>query len=806
MRKYIFTFLFVTSIFADDTNSRGVVKDYTKLKFKVATAVRTEKPPVIDGEINEEIWSKALLVDEFLQNEPYNLELPTIETEVRVLYDDKYLYLAYNNIDPNPDNIMARRSRRDDWMAGFESNSDWVGFGIDSRNDDKTGYWFAVNAAEVQVDVAISGDGYGGFDGTWNAVWDSEVYFHDQGWSVEIRVPFNVFQYDKERVQEWGVTFQRGHFEKQEEVNWPGRAKGVRGIVPHFGILKGIENIPQPKNIEVVPYFLAGRTKTNENKNIENIGLDTRYNLNSNTTLNMTFNPDFGQVQADPSVLNLSAFETRLNERRPFFVQGANFFKSRLNLFNSRRIGRRPGHYKPDSGSIIDRPNETTIIGAAKILGETSSGLRYGIINAITDQEYGTIEEDVSGKIERNKFLIEPYTNYFVGRIEKPVINELSTIGLLATDLRRKNETSQATVLNADWSLKLMENKLSFTGQFANSITSDQTGNAGRFLLSYRDPVWWDISWWSGYKNKHFDVSDMGYQEKNNNWYSGLRGSIRRDFPKGIFLNQQLELKLDTGGRGKDDRGEALLTRKKIELEQDNDFINYWGMGWSISAAGETFEDDDVYRDSRAVIIKDEAWQSINFWFRTDRRKKVMFRPKLNFDRGSLRGTGRRYGLDIILQPTDYINFSMEYSTEHKPGSMQWVGIVEDEKGPNIIYSNVLRKQTNMEFRLNVAFSSKMTLEAYYQPFKVHMDYEDYSRLVREKSFDLEPYNYDKDKDFKIDNNVGTFVFRWEYLPGSLIYAVYNLNDNNYYSYQDGAWSPSKSNSLFIKIDRFFQM
>ena len=137
---------------------------------------------------------------------------------------------------------------------------------------------------------------------------------------------------------------------------------------------------------------------------------------------------------------------------------------------------------------------------------------------------------------------------------------------------------------------------------------------------------------------------------------------------------------------------------------------------------------------------------------------------------------------------------------------MQWVGIVEDENGPNIIYSNVLRKQTNTELRLNVAFSSKMTFEAYYQPFKVEMDYKDYNRLVREKSFDLEPYNYGADKDFKIDNRVGTFVFRWEYLPGSLIYAVYNLNDNNYYSYQDGAWSPSKSNSLFIKIDRFFQM
>ena len=171
-----------------------------------------------------------------------------------------------------------------------------------------------------------------------------------------------------------------------------------------------------------------------------------------------------------------------------------------------------------------------------------------------------------------------------------------------------------------------------------------------------------------------------------------------------------------------------------------------------------------------------------------------------------MRGSGRRYGLEITLRPTDYINFSIQSSNEYKPGSMQWVGIVEDENGPNIIYSNVLRKQTNTELRLNVAFSSKMTFEAYYQPFKVEMDYKDYNRLVREKSFDLEPYNYGKDKDFKIDNRVGTFVFRWEYLPGSLIYAVYNLNDNNYYSYQDGIWNPSQSNSLFIKIDRFFQL
>jgi len=806
MRKY-FLLLFLISIsLADESKKRGIVNDYTKLKNKIYMSTRTDTPPIINGDLDDAAWENAVLLDDFLQFEPYNLIAPTVRTEARILYDDDYLYVAFNNFHPDPDKIMVRRARRDDWRAGFDFNADWVGIGIDSRNDDKTGYWFAVNAAEVQVDVAISGDGHGGFDGTWNAVWDSKVSFHEDGWSAEIRIPFNVFQYSKTSDQEWGTSLQRGYFSNQEEIHWPGRPKGVRGIVPHYGVLKGIKNIPQPRNIELVPYLLGGQTKTDENENVQNLGMDARYNLNSNTTLNMTFNPDFGQVEADPSVLNLSAFETRLNERRPFFVQGANFFKSRLNLFNSRRIGKKPSYYKPDSGSIIDKPNETTILGATKILGETSSGLKYGLINAITDREYGTVEDDIDGNIQRKKFLIEPYTNYFVGRLEKPVVNELSTIGFMATDLRRQNESNNASVLNADWSLKLLENKLSFTGQFANSLQSDESGHAGRFILSYRDPIWWEVNWWSGYKNKNFDISDMGYQDKNNNWYSGLRGSIRRDYPKGIFLNQRLDLKLDTGGRGKDDRGGALLTRKKIELEQDNNFLNYWGFGWSISAAGETFEDDDIYRDSRAVIIKDEAWNSFDFWFRTDRRKRIILRPSFNYSEGSLRGSGRRYGLQITLRPTDYINFSIESSNEYKPGSMQWVGIVEDENGPNIIYSNVLRKQTNTELRLNIAFSSKMTFEAYYQPFKVEMDYKDYNRLVREKSFDLEPYNYGTDKDFKIDNRVGTFVFRWEYLPGSLIYAVYNLNDNNYYSYQDGKWNPSQSNSLFIKIDRFFQL
>jgi len=801
--KKIFTFLFLSNawlISDDNPNTRGSVDDYTQLKYKVAIVTRTSVPPVIDGIIDDLSWDDAIIIDEFLQFEPYNLEVATVRTETRVLYDDKYLYIAFNNFDPNPESIMKRLARRDDWESGFGSNSDWIGLGIDSRNDDKTGYWFAVNAAEVQVDVVIAGEGHNAFDGTWNVVWESKVSHNDKGWSAEIRIPFNVFQYSKDNIQEWGASFQRHYYGQQEEMQWPGRAKGVRGMVPHYGILKGLQDIPQPKNLELSPYLLQGQTETEDLEKSSNFGLDVRYNINSITNLNMTFNPDFGQVETDPSVLNLFAFETRLDERRQFFVEGANFYKSRLNLFNSCRIGERPGFYSPESGSIVKRPEATTILGAAKIMGETASGMRFGIIEAITNQEYGTREFEMEGSTKQEQFLLEPYTNYFIGRLEKPVINELSTIGFMTTDLRRQGETDAANVFSLDWRLKFMDNKWSFEGQAANSMAGNDPGYAGRFSLSYRDPIWWELSAWGHYSDENFNVNDLGYQQRNNNWYTGVRGKIRRDTPKGIFLSQSLSLRTGLSGRG-----DGLITRKDIDLDQSNTFMNYWGMGWSVKLNPEVYEDDDLYRDSRAVIIKDEAWESYEFWFRTDRRKRFILRPKVDLSHGAIRGWGSETELELILRPTDYLNIRVNTTNENRPGSMQWVGIVEDSNNVNIIYANTKRQRTDTNVRINLALSPRMTFEAFYQPFKVDMDYVDYNRLVEEKSLNVEPYNYNEDKDFKMNNQVGTFVFRWEYLPGSLMYVVYNLNDSRYYSSADGKWYNSKVNSLFFKWNYFFR-
>ena len=214
MKNIFIPFLIYSTIMAGEPSStkRGVVEDFTQLKYKVATATRTKTPPVIDGIINDEEWEQAVLIEKFLQHEPYNLELPSFKTEVRIIYDDNYLYVSFVNFDSNSEKIMKTMGRRDDWGLFYQGNSDWVGIGLDSNNDDKTGNYFAVNAAGVQLDIAVSGQDFRSWDRTWDAVWNSEVSINKDNWSAEIRIPFSSLQYTNEKNQTWGLSLQRGIF------------------------------------------------------------------------------------------------------------------------------------------------------------------------------------------------------------------------------------------------------------------------------------------------------------------------------------------------------------------------------------------------------------------------------------------------------------------------------------------------------------------------------------------------------------------------------------------------------------------
>jgi len=585
---FIFRFLIVNLIILGlGYGQSNYLTDFNpdSLRFKTATAVRCSEPPVIDGVLDDPVWQSALPVDEFFQIDPLELARPAESTIARVLYDDNSLYISFRSYDSQPDQIKRALVRRDNWMEGFNSNSDWVGFSIDSRNDDYNGYFFAVNASGVKIDVSISG--HEDYDASWDAVWDVAVAFDDDGWTAEFDLPFAMFQFDNMPNLVWGVEFLRGIHRVQESLMWPGRAKAVRGSVFPLGVLLGLKNIPDPKQLEIIPYTLLGRSAETR----LDLGLDVRYRLTSNSIMKMTFNPDFGQVEADPSVLNLTAFETFYEEKRPFFSEGAEFFSQRLSLFHSRRIGRAPSYNLPEEGELKDAPEYTTILGATKVMGNTASGINYGLIGAITAEESAILVIDSADVQSDGNIVIEPRTNYTIGRFEVPMINDISRVGLMVTDVSRKNNPG-ATVAGIDWTLGFYDNKLFTNGQVVRSDNNNITGNAVRFNLGYMDPLWWSARFWYGHYDDEFDVNDLGYLRRNDmNWVGG-RVEFRKQEPWGRFIYNDLELKYM-----QEWRGDGLVLERELEIEQNNLFTNYWRAGFFSKVFLPAYNDEDIFRN-----------------------------------------------------------------------------------------------------------------------------------------------------------------------------------------------------------------
>tara|TARA_Y100000588_G_scaffold389585_1_gene492648 strand:- start:58715 stop:61105 length:2391 start_codon:yes stop_codon:yes gene_type:complete len=789
---YIFVF-YCTIVIAYTPNNI----EPNQLRFREMVATRTNTPPTIDGIIDDEVWESATIENGFLQFEPYNLAEPSERTEVRLIYDNSYIYIAVNNYDSKPEKIKGRLSRKDRWMEAFETHSDWLGVAFDSNNDDRTGYWFAVNPLGSRMDVFISGESIEEFNSSWDVVWNFEVVIHDSGWSVEMQIPTSVFQFDANTNHDWGISFARHIHRLQEEVQWPGRSKGVSGFVPHFGILKGMGNIPSPKKTELLPYVLIGN---NDESNVSSLGLDMKYGLSAQSSLNMTVNPDFGQVEADPSVLNLTAFETQYDERRPFFIEGGSFFKNRYKLFHSRRIGQFPRFLLPDDATIIERPDATTILGAGKILGQTAGGTKYGIINAVTDEEYGSWEYESGDSTIRQRGMLEPMTNYFIGRIEQPIINNVSTIGIMMTDINRK-KYGTSNVIGLDWFMKYFDNRVTFKGQLVQSKKDDIIGNGARFNIGYLDPKWWELNLVTGFTDEKYDINDIGFNTRNDTWYYGTFGELRKQDPWGLFLNNYLEFRYFINGRN-----DGLTLSKSLSVEQTNQLKSYWDFGGELNMEFASFNDDDTFRDDRAWVYKSETEGYGILWFQTDKRKKLILKPYLGYGRGQYRPWGYRAGLRIRYRPLNNINLMIEGFQDLSTKSMEWVGAEGDSNNTDIIYAESAAIMNDVQIRINWTFTPDLTVEAFFQPFTVDMDYKSFYKLMAEKTRDLEPYSYNGNPDFKINNLVGTFVLRWEYHPGSTLFVVYNLHNNNYFSASENSWDRNSSNSVFIKFNYWLQI
>jgi hypothetical protein len=414
----------------------------------IVTAVKTVRAIKVDGILNEDIWKSTDYVSSFTQLDPDEGKAPTEKTVVHIVYDDNALYLGARMYDSSPDSIYASLVRRDE-----DSNSDQFTVYLSPYNDKRSGNYFGITAAGTLKDGVLYNDEWS--DNTWDGVWEGKVHIDKEGWTAEMEIPFSQLRFKPSDTQSWGIDFKRDIARKHEQDYLVYIPKNESGFVSRFAQLEGIRNIKPTNRLEILPYITSKASYLRHTLNdpfnngsdySAGMGADLKYGIGSNLTLNAAINPDFGQVEIDPAVINLSDVETFFEEKRPFFVEGSNIFNfgyggSRSNwgfnwgtpdFFYSRRIGRTPQGSLPDA-DFTNTPEGTHILGAAKLTGKIDGDINLGAVQALTQREYA----DLSTNGIKSQAEIEPLAYYGIFRAQKEINKGAQGLGFISTITKR---------------------------------------------------------------------------------------------------------------------------------------------------------------------------------------------------------------------------------------------------------------------------------------------------------------------------------------------------------------------------------
>ena len=735
-------------------------------EHRTATAIRIEsRPPKLDGVLDDEIWKTAPLHEGFRQLDPDEGEPATERTTFQVAYDDEAIYFGIMCYDSEPDKIDARLVRRDTYVQ-----SDQIDVSLDTHYNQQNAFSFTVYPSGSVIDGILSDNNR--LSSTWNGVWEAKTQIHADGWAIEYKIPFRVLHFSPRDEYIWGLQITREINRKKEIVLWRLIEKREPGWVSRFGDLTGIKDIYPSRHLEILPYTM-GRTILNDGTDLwGNVGTDIQYGVTTGTTLNATTNPDFGQVEADPATLNLSAYEEFFEERRPFFVKGASVFQTRgYRFFYSRRIGRRPGHFGlPDGAIELDRPEATTILGAAKIVGRTQSGTSFGIMEVVTAPEYAQIEKDG----DRRDHLIEPLTNYFVGRVNQDVLKGNSRVGLIATSVNRQNSNA-AYVGGLDWDLRFAKERYRIRGTLAASqigeLDAPKSGYLARFELGKHG------GWWSGdtdfrMLSPNFEMNDLGFRRRSDLlvWRQVLR--VRKEKPFGIFRRATLGF-LGWWPWNYD----GVNIGSYAELQIYGQFKNYWDYNLRVGRALPSFSDDDVRRGG--VLIKNPPGWWSSMWFSTDSRKILQLRLSSALGwRDDKQSYDYNLNLSIRVRPASNIELSVGPTYSYQVNEAQWVTQVEENLSGNIkkyyIYGRLMSRTLDFTTRADFSFTPVLTLQFYVQPFVAIGDYTNFKELVEPKSYRFKPYSLGENKDFHRRSLRSNIVLRWEFRPGSTLFLVWS--------------------------------
>lgn len=807
------------------------------------------EPPKIDGVLDDAAWDVVEWSSDYVQNEPDNGAAPTEQTKMKITYDEKNLYVVFLCLDKDPDGIVKRLSRRD----GFEG--DWVELNIDSYNDDRTGFSFTITAAGVKGDEFISRNG-NNWDGSWNPIWYVKTAITSEGWVAEMRIPLSQLRFGNEEEQVWGIQSTRRYFRGEERSLWQPIVQNAPGWVSEFGELRGIKGIKPQKQIEIQPYVLgqldtyekeAGNPFRDGSDVMGAVGLDAKIGITNDLTLDLTINPDFGQVDADPGAIALDGFEIFFDERRPFFVENKNIFDYEFggnqdNLFFSRRIGRSPqGNTTTDDakGEFEDFPNNSTILGAAKFSGKTKDGWSVGLLESVTAKEYSEIELDERESVlnelpERGterKELVEPLTNYLVGRVQKDFNNRNSFIGGIFTATHRDLEDNlsflhkSAYTGGIDFKHNWKERKYYIEGSAVLSqvngspeaITETQQSIVHLFQRIDAEHVSIDTTKTSltgtgGRLEIGKGSGDFQY-EFGGNWRSP-----ELELNDLGFLRQADEIRQYASAVQLFNTPTSWFRRANISVYQSsvydfegnfnsfyyqlNAFVNFKN-NWFIETGAENNGRDYSKSFLRGGPRFKNNGDNLGFLYAgTDSRKKLSSTVGYVFGQAREKNFSfTRYELRLQYQPLNSLQLNMTSKYESRPHKTQYVAQRDFNTTKRYITGNIDFETISTVFRVNYTINPNLSIQYYGEPFIARGRYSkfNYVKDPTAKNIDDRVQEYGthqisfQDDEYSIDeNNDGTseysfgkpdftaaqyrsnVVVRWEYIPGSEIFFVWS--------------------------------
>ncbi len=766
-----------------------------------ATAAQAERPPVIDGRDDDPVWKTAIAITGFRVFDPKEDGDPTFQTEAKIGYDAQNLYVFIRMFDAHPDSIISQLSRRD-----VKTQSEQIKIMIDSYHDHRTGYEFAVNSAGVKRDYYTYDDSRE--DITWDAVWDVATRIDSLGWTAEFRIPLSQIRYPKAAVHTFGIMIMRDIVRTSERDSWPLYRRSKSGIASQFGDLTGLRGLGSARRLEVAPYAVSKNVSVPRPDGFgraqkQTVGGDLKYGVTSNLTLDATVNPDFGQVEADPAQLNLTAFETFLAEQRPFFLEGTGIFSfngDASRMFYSRRIGRAPQLAGLIGDPNADIPATTPILGAAKLTGRLASGTSLGTVFAVT------------GRQAVGSAMIEPQTEYAVVRASQDFRNGETGVGSMLTVVNRQLDDVAALRLRReaitggiDVRHRFADGRYRLAASVAGSVVrgsaaaidrtqrnavhlynrpdaglfydSSRRSLSGTTLLLKGNKVAGTFTYGGSYEmlSPGFETNDIGFLAQADQQTAQAYVSIQSSQPRAFWRNASVQVY-----QANQFTANGLPTTNYSEVDVYTEFQNRVTLSVSTWADnGFTAYCDRCARGGPAVRATPDVNMLINLG--ADPRPKVV--PTL----AAIYTVGD-FGRTTLWRVRPYVtvrsrsNLSWEVGTRYQRNrnDTQWfanLGAIGSDT-THYLFAHLDQELLSFTSRLNYTATTALSVQLYAEPFLTTGRFFRLRELVSPRADRYE----DRYRAFAMPTDGASFnvkqlhtsaVVRWEYRPGSTLFIVW---------------------------------